>query len=68
MKRRQTDKMIRDELTQSDSVLIPESTLQSFLGVSSTDLSLEVSQLANENGWMARFTQDRLWLFERKHF
>jgi hypothetical protein len=66
MKRRKTVEMIRDELVQSDSVLIPESTLQSFLGVSSTDLSLEVSQLANENGWTATRTPDAHWLFERK--
>jgi hypothetical protein len=57
-----------NKLIHSDSVLIPESILQSFLGVGKSDLTLEVSQLANENGWMARFTQDRLWLFERKHF
>ena len=58
--------MIRDELTQSDPVLIPESTLQSFFGVSSRNLSLEVSQLANENGWTATRTPDSHWLFERK--
>jgi hypothetical protein len=58
--------MIRDELTQSESVLIPESTLRSFLGVSSTDLSSEVSYLADENGWIAKLTSDGHWLFERK--
>jgi len=58
--------MIREELTQSDSVLIPESTLQSFLGVSTSDISLEVSHLANENGWTATRTPDADWLFERK--
>ena len=66
MKCRKTAEMIREELTQSDSVLIPESTLQSFLGASSTDLSLEASQLANENGWTATRTPDSHWLFERK--
>jgi hypothetical protein len=54
------------ELTQSDPVLIPESTLQSFLGVSGTDLSLETSRLAHENGWTATRTPDGHWLFERK--
>jgi len=58
--------MIRVELAKSNSVLIPESTLQSFLGVSSTDLSLEASLLACENGWIAKLTPDGQWLFERK--
>jgi hypothetical protein len=66
MKRRKTAEMIRDELTQSDSVLIPESTLEAFLGASSTDLSLEASQLANENGWTATRTPDGHWQFERE--
>jgi hypothetical protein len=51
---------------QSDSVLIPENTLQSLLGVSGLELSLETSHLANENGWTAKFTPDGHWLFERK--
>jgi len=68
MKRRQTAELIRDELTQSDSVLIPENTLQSLLGVSGPDLSLETSHLANENGWTAKPTPDGYWLFERKGF
>ena len=59
--------MIRDELTQSDSVLIPESTLQTFLGVSISDIGLEVAQLAKENGWTAKLTTDGNWLFERKN-
>jgi hypothetical protein len=56
----------RDDLTQSDSVLIPESTLQAFLGADSTDLSLEATLLANENGWIAKRTADHHWLFKRK--
>ena len=64
--RMQMPEMMRDELIHSDSVLIPESTLQSFLRASSTDLSLEASQIANENGWIATRTPDRHWLFERK--
>lgn len=64
--RRQLAKTIRDELTQSDSVLIPESTLQSFLQTSITDLSLEAYLLAKENGWTARRTPDCHWLFEQK--
>jgi hypothetical protein len=67
MKRRKTAEMIRDELTQSDSVLIPESTLQTFLGVSISDIGLEVAQLAKENGWTAKLTTDGNWLFERKN-
>jgi len=51
---------------QSDSVLIPENILQSLLGVSGPDLTLETSQLANENGWTAKLTPDGHWLFERK--
>ena len=51
---------------QDDSVLIPESTLEAFLGASSTDLSLEASQLANENGWTATRTPDGHWQFERE--
>jgi len=57
--------MIREELTQSDSVLIPESTLQSFLGANGAELSLEASRLASENGWTAKLTPDGHWLFER---
>ncbi len=64
--RRQLAKTIRYELTQSDSVLIPESTLQAFLEADSTDLSLEAYLLAEENGWTVRLTPDRHWLFERK--
>ena len=56
----------RDELTQSDSVLIPESTLQSLLGVSGADLGLEAFRLATENGWTVSLTSDNHWLFERK--
>ena len=67
MKRRKTAEMIRDELTQSDPVLIPESTLQSFLG-HSTDLSLEASRHANENGWAATRTPDQNRQFEGKRF
>jgi len=51
---------------QPDSILIPESTLQSFWGIGSTDISLEASQLAHENGWAAKLTLDGHWLFERK--
>ena len=64
--RRQLAKIIRDELTHSDSVLIPESTLQAFLEASSEDLSLEAYLLATENGWATRLTPDGHWLFERK--
>ena len=52
---------------QSDSVLIPESILQSLLGVSGPDLSLETSRLADENGWTAKLTPDGHWLFERNN-
>jgi hypothetical protein len=51
---------------QPDPVLIPENILQSLLGVSGPDLTLETSQLANENGWVATPTPDHQWLFERK--
>jgi len=51
---------------QSDSVLIPVDTLQSFLGTNSTDISVEASQLADENGWTAMPAPDGHWLFERK--
>ena len=51
---------------QSDSVLIPENTLQSLLGVSGPDLSSEASQVADENGWTAKLTPNGHWLFERK--
>ncbi len=64
--RRKLAKIIRDELTQSDSVLIPESTLQAFLETSTTNLSLEATLLAYENGWTTKLTPDGLWLFERK--
>jgi hypothetical protein len=43
---------------QSDSVLIPENILLSLLGVSGTELSLETSQLAHENGGIAMPTPD----------
>jgi len=66
MKRKQLTKTIHDELTHSDSVLIPENTLQSFLGVSGADLSVEAYLLANENGWIATHTPDHQWLFERE--
>jgi hypothetical protein len=61
-----TAEIIRDELVHSDSVLIPESTLQTFLGANGTDISLEASDLARENGWIVTSTPDRNWLFERK--
>ena len=64
--RRKLAKIIRDELTQSDSVLIPESTLQAFLEVTETDLSLEATLLAYENGWITKRTTDHHWLYERK--
>jgi len=64
--RRKLAKIIRDELIHSDSVLIPESTLQSFLETSDTDISLEAYLLALENGWTAKNTPDHHWLFERK--
>jgi hypothetical protein len=51
---------------QSDCVLISENILQSLLGVSGPDLSLETSHLANENGRTANPTPDGHWLFERK--
>ena len=51
---------------QSDSVLIPVGTLQSFLGANSTDISVEAFQLADENGWTAKPAPDGHWLFERK--
>ena len=51
--RRQLAKIIREELTHSDSVLVPESTLQSFRKASSADLSSEATLLAYENGWTA---------------
>jgi hypothetical protein len=51
---------------QFDSVLIPEDTLQSLLGVSGADLGLETAHLANENGWKATRTPDDHWLFERE--
>jgi hypothetical protein len=43
---------------QSDSVLVPEDTLQALLGVSGSDLSSETCHLANENGWPAKLTPD----------
>jgi hypothetical protein len=52
----------------SDSVLVPEDTLQALLGVSGPDLSSETCHLANENGWTAKLTTDGRWLFERKGF
>jgi len=55
-----------DSSDQSDSVLIPEDTLQSFLGVSGNDLSVETSQLADENGWTVTHTPDGHWQFVRK--
>ncbi len=61
-----TAEIIRDELVHSDSVLIPENTLQTFLGASGTDISLEASDLARENGWTVTRTPERHWLFERK--
>jgi hypothetical protein len=64
--RKQLAKTIRYELTQSDSVLIPESTLQSFLEASGPDLGLEAYLLAKENGWTATCTPDCHWLFEQK--
>lgn len=64
--RRQLAKTIRYELTQSDSVLIPENTLQAFLETSNDDLSLEAYLLAEENGWTVKCTPDRHWLFEQK--
>jgi hypothetical protein len=64
--RKQLAKTIRYELTLSDSVLIPESTLQSLLQTSNTDLSLEAYLLAKENGWTATCTPDCHWLFEQK--
>ena len=64
--RKELAKTIRFELTQSDSVLITESTLQAFLETNSDDLSLEAYLLAIENGWTATLTPDRHWLFEQK--
>jgi hypothetical protein len=51
---------------QSDAALIPENILQSLLGVSGLELSLETSHLANENGWKATRTPDDHRLFERE--
>ncbi len=56
----------KDERIQPDALLIPEETLQSFLGTIRTDLSLEASQVANANGWTASLMADRQGLFERK--
>ena len=53
---------------EPDSVLIPEDILQSFLGVSGPDLSVETYHVANENGWTASLRPDHHWLFERKVF
>ena len=50
---------------QSDSVLIPEDTLQSLLGVSGIELGVETSDVAKENGWTAMPTPDGHWLFKR---
>ena len=55
-----------DPSDQSDSVLIPEDTLQSLLGVSGTELSVETSQIADENGWTVLHTPDGHWQFVRK--
>jgi len=55
-----------DSPDQSDSVLIPEETLQSLLGVSGTDLSSEASHVADENGWTVTHTSDGQWQFVRK--
>jgi len=54
------------DLAQPDSALIPESTLEAFLRANTTDLSAEVTLLANENGWTARRLPEQHWLFERK--
>ena len=51
---------------EPDSVLIPEDILQSFLGVSGPDLSVETSRIANENGWTVKHTPDGHWQFMRK--
>ena len=51
---------------QSDSFLIPEDTLQSLLGMSGAELSLETLTVADENGWTAMPTPDGHWLFKRK--
>jgi hypothetical protein len=59
-------KRISGSWDQSDSVLIPESTLQTFLGVSGPALSSETLCLAIENGWTAKLTSDGHWLFKRK--
>jgi hypothetical protein len=42
-------KIIRDEPVHSESVLIPESTLQAFLETGTTELSLEAALLAYES-------------------
>ena len=51
---------------EPDSVLIPDDTLQSLLGVSGPDLSVETSRVANENGWTVKHTPDGQWQFVRK--
>ncbi len=64
--RQQTAEVIREELAHSDSVLIPESTLESFLGHGGANLNELVMRLAEENTWIAKRTEDRNWIFQRK--
>ena len=64
----QIAEIVQEELSSPDFVLIPESTLQTFLGVSGADLSSETLRLANENGWTAKLAPDGRWLFKRKKF
>jgi hypothetical protein len=63
--RQQTAQIIRDELASSDSVLIPEQLLVSFLGEPGVKLDEVVAKLADENGWTARRTEDHHWHFTR---
>ena len=62
---KETVQIIRDELANSDSVLIPEQLLISFLGEAGLKLDEVVAKLAAENGWTARRTEDHHWHFTR---
>jgi len=59
--------VVQEDIASPDSVFIPESTLQTFLGVSGADLRSEAARLANENGWTAKPAPDGRWLLKRKY-
>ena len=62
----QMAEIIQDELFHSQSVLIPEGTMKSFLGFSGAKLNTAATRIADENGWTVKRTPDLFWLFERK--